>query len=192
MYELFVLGQLMEGEKHGYLIQERLKHAVGPIRQISSGTLYPLITRLVKEGWVNLRQEELDGARARKIYALTDAGRERFHQLMTSPLEYTTDAELLFHFKMTCFHYVPKDVQLACLRQYANYLEYNLNYVNSLTEMFRDKPINEEQRGHVLRMLDHRAHVGMADRAWVMAELERVAGQSPVPGTAHYDARQEE
>lgn len=47
MYEIFVLGELMEMDKHGYLLQERLKRFVGPIRQISSGTLYPLISRLV-------------------------------------------------------------------------------------------------------------------------------------------------
>ncbi|GAA0363921.1 PadR family transcriptional regulator [Bacillus horti] len=177
MYEIFVLGQLMEEDKHGYLISERLKHAVGPIRKISSGTLYPLLSRLVNNGWVSLREEEHNGSRARKIYGLTEAGRNRFKEQMASPLEFNTDAELIFHFKMSYFHHVPKDVQLACLEQYLEYLTYNLKYVTSLSQMMSTKEMEESQRFHVLRMLDHRKHVLEADIGWVRSEIKQVEQQ---------------
>jgi DNA-binding PadR family transcriptional regulator len=173
MYELFVLGQLMSDNKHGYLLQERLKHAVGPIREISSGTLYPLLSRLVESGWINLRLEDEAGARPRKIYEMTEAGRRRFHELMASPLEYSMDSELIFHFKLIFFHYVTKDVQHACLEQYAEYLRHNLKYVDSLSQMFNKKQIDNTQLRHLLRMLDHRKHVGSADLQWVTDEIEQ-------------------
>ncbi|MCP1310727.1 PadR family transcriptional regulator [Paenibacillus tyrfis] len=174
MYDLFVLGELMIGDTHGYQLQERLKRAVGPVRQISSGTLYPLLSRLVEHGWISLRLEEQEGGRARKIYKLTEAGRERFFELMDSPLDYTAETELMFHFKMSNFPFVTKEVRLASLEQYLNYLQHNLKYVDSVARMISSKKMDERKRAQVLRMLDHRKHVGLADAEWVSKELERL------------------
>ncbi len=175
MYELFVLGQLMEDEKHGYLLQERLKTAVGPIRQISSGTLYPLLARLLEKGWISRRfEEQQDGGRPRKIYGLTESGRERFQELMCNHLEHSVDTELIFHFKMTLFEYVTKDVQLACLEQYLEFLEDNLEFVTSQLIIVSQKQITETKRIQLMRMLDHRKSVGLADIEWVTKEIERV------------------
>lgn len=174
MYDLFVLGELMVGDTHGYQLQERLKRAVGPVRQISSGTLYPLLSRLVEHGWISLRLEEQEGGRARKIYKLTEAGRERFFELMASPLDYTSETELVFHFKMSNFPFVTKEVRLASLEQYLNYLQHNLKYVDSVACMISSKKMGERKRVQVLRMLDHRKHVGLADAEWVTKELERM------------------
>ncbi|WP_248925814.1 PadR family transcriptional regulator [Paenibacillus hamazuiensis] len=184
MYELFVLGQLMSGDKHGYLLQERLKHTVGPIRQISSGTLYPLLSRMAENGWITLRlEEEQQGGRPRKIYSITDAGRERFHVLILSPLEHNLDTELIFHLKMALFRYVPKDIQIACLEQYMEYVRYNLKYVNSLLQMFSKKHNDEHILIYVMRMLEHRKHVALADIAWLTEEIERIksGGDPPDP-----------
>ncbi|GLI09762.1 hypothetical protein YDYSG_57950 [Paenibacillus tyrfis] len=174
MYDLFVLGELMVGDTHGYQLQERLKRAVGPVRQISSGTLYPLLSRLVEHGWISLRLEEQEGGRARKIYKLTEAGRERFFELMASPLDYTSETELVFHFKMSNFLFVTKEVRLASLEQYLNYLQHNLKYVDSVARMISSKKMDERKRVQVLRMLDHRKHVGLADAEWITKELERM------------------
>lgn len=174
MYELFVLGELMTGEKHGYILQEILKNTAGPIRQISSGTLYPLLSRLVKNGRINLR-EESEGGRMRKIYELTEAGRERFQQLMEKPLEYNAETERLFHFKMVYFQYVKKDVRLACLEQYLNYLQTIRNYVASFeAQIISQKPSPEKQRIQLLRVFDHRKHVGTADIEWITKEIDRI------------------
>lgn len=174
MYDLFVLGELMVGDTHGYQLQERLKRAVGPVRQISSGTLYPLLSRLVEHGWISLRLEEQEGGRARKIYKLTEAGRDRFFELMASPLDYTSDTELVFHFKMSNFPFVTKEVRLSSLEQYLNYLQHNLKYVDSVARMISSKKMDERKRVQVLRILDHRKHVGLADAEWVTKELERM------------------
>ncbi len=177
MYELFILGQLMAENKHGYLLQERLKNVVGPYRQISSGTLYPLLSRLVENGLIQLLLEEQpEGGRPRKIYALTEAGRTRFEELMVQPLEHDMDSELIFHFKMAYFEYVTLDVRLQCLEQYMKYLQYNLEYVNSLSSMLANKQESDNKLLHVLRMLDHRRHVCLADIGWMEEEIERVRG----------------
>ncbi|WP_199617659.1 PadR family transcriptional regulator [Paenibacillus alkalitolerans] len=176
MYELFILGELMTGDKHGYLLQDILKNAVGPFRQISSGTLYPLLSRLVENGLIRqLADEGKEGARPRKLYQLTETGRQRFHELMAQPLEHNAEAELLFHFKMVYFLYVPKDVRLACLEQYLKYLQINLHYITGFeSKILLYKPEPEKERVQLLRVIDHRKHVGAAGIRWVEEEIERI------------------
>src|SRR5579871_5535110 len=45
-YELFVLGELVNGPMHGYLLREILNRVLGPYRTMSWGVLYPLIHAL--------------------------------------------------------------------------------------------------------------------------------------------------
>ncbi|MDQ0193598.1 DNA-binding PadR family transcriptional regulator [Paenibacillus wynnii] len=175
MYELFVLGELSIQAKHGYELQFMLKSSVGPIRQISSGTLYPLISRLVKSGYISQRDELQEGGRPRKIYELTENGRQRFIDLMAAPLEYNTDIELMFHFKMNFFLYSPVNVQSATLKQYLEYLQYNLSYITDMESQVAVKQeIPERKRTQVLRMFSHRKAISKAEIVWVTEEIERV------------------
>ncbi|AKG33315.1 PadR family transcriptional regulator [Paenibacillus durus] len=176
MYELFVLGELSISPKHGYEIQFMLKNTVGPIRQISNGTLYPLISRLVENGLINQRDEPQEGGRPRKIYELTEMGRHRFHELMDAPLEYNTDIDLQLHFKMTFFGYVSKEVRLATMGQYLEYLQYNLKYITELAAQVAAKPeIPEQKKPDILRMFGHRRAVMESEIQWALKETEYIA-----------------
>lgn len=181
MYELFVLGELMTGEKHGYMLQDVLKNAVGLGRKISSGTLYPLLSRMMESGRIRLRvEEETAGGRTRKIYAITGAGRDRFRQLMEEPLDPAPDAETqsLFRFKMVYFQYVDKKVRLACLNDYLRLVEQSYRDVSRFeSALLRQRPEPEKQRVQLLRVFDHRKRLGEAEMRWIREEIERVEGQ---------------
>ncbi|TMV49674.1 PadR family transcriptional regulator [Paenibacillus mesophilus] len=181
MYELFVLGELMTGEKHGYMLQDVLKNAVGLGRKISSGTLYPLLSRMTDDGWIKLRvEEETAGGRTRKIYEITEAGRDRFRMLMAEPLDPIPDAETqsTFRFKMVYFQYVDKEVRLACLKQYLHILEQSLRHVSQFESyMLLHQPEPEKQRIQLLRVFDHRKRLGEVEIEWMKEEIERVRTQ---------------
>ncbi|AEI40902.1 PadR family transcriptional regulator [Paenibacillus mucilaginosus] len=175
MYELFVLGELSIGPKHGYELQYILKSTIGPFRQISSGTLYPLMSRLVASGFITQRDEPQEGGRPRKRYELTEAGRQRFHELMAAPLEHGTDIGLTFQFKLNFFGYVDPRVQLDTLEQYLGYLQADLKYIAELEPQVRAKPgIPEPKRAQVLRMFSHRRCVTEAEIGWVTEEIDRL------------------
>ncbi|MFM1654974.1 PadR family transcriptional regulator [Brevibacillus sp. B_LB10_24] len=179
MYELFVLGELMTGEKHGYMLQDVLKNSLGFGRKISSGTLYPLLSRMTESGSIHLRIEE-KGGRARKIYEITEAGRDRFLQLMTMPLDSHADGEtgVIFRLKMVYFQYVAKDVRLACLDQYLQILEKNCRYVSDFESyLLKHKPEPEAQRVQLLRVFDFRKRLGEVEIRWVKEEIDRVRAQ---------------
>ncbi len=71
-----VLGILVDGDSYGYAIIRRVRELSGGRIEWTDGMLYPLLHRLERMGWVTADWQESDGARKRKHYALTAAGRE--------------------------------------------------------------------------------------------------------------------
>lgn len=69
--EYCVLARLARGPSYGHQIAEELGHdeLFG-----SEGSLYPLLARLRKQGWVETRWEESPRGAARRYYTLTPAG----------------------------------------------------------------------------------------------------------------------
>lgn len=52
MYELIILSLLMRSPSHVYLIVKITNDQIGPWAKISSGTLYPLLTRMEQVGLI--------------------------------------------------------------------------------------------------------------------------------------------
>lgn len=75
-FELIVLSTLASGKKYGYLIQSTLWTSSSEIIEMKAGTLYPILHKLEKNGWVKSRWETETG-RKRKWYELTAAGRKQ-------------------------------------------------------------------------------------------------------------------
>ena len=72
--ELALLKLLGDGACYGLQILERLRTEAGI--DLAEGTIYPLLHRLEKAGLTKAEWRiEEDGARPRKYYALTEAGR---------------------------------------------------------------------------------------------------------------------
>lgn len=57
---------------HGYAMMSRITELSGGRLEMGPGTLYGVLTRMKKDGWIDLRED--DGRR--KIYEITEAGRE--------------------------------------------------------------------------------------------------------------------
>ena len=74
--ELMVLTTLSDGKKYGYLIQSTLWNSSRETVEMKAGTLYPILHKLEKEGWVRCHWES-DTGRKRKWYELTAAGRKQ-------------------------------------------------------------------------------------------------------------------
>src|SRR5260370_41725657 len=49
-YELIILGTLMGGPFHGYLIVKIMQNVLGPYGKLSKGRLYPLLQQLEEGG----------------------------------------------------------------------------------------------------------------------------------------------
>lgn len=68
-----VLGVLSDGDAYGYTLTQQVKKVI----DISESTLYPVLRRLQKEGFLITYDEPIQG-RNRRYYKITDTGREKF------------------------------------------------------------------------------------------------------------------
>ena len=107
MLDMAILGLLEERDLHGYEIRRQLRDHLGLLANVSFGSIYPALTRLEKAGAVVategqatttspptgslsgelavLRSRRHPGGRGRrgkKVYRITDAGRQLFAELL--------------------------------------------------------------------------------------------------------------
>ncbi|NJL50850.1 MAG: PadR family transcriptional regulator [Blastochloris sp.] len=68
---LVVLHLIAERPRHGYELIKSIESAVNGAYSPSPGTIYPALTLLEEQGWVEVG--ESDGSR--KLYTITEAGR---------------------------------------------------------------------------------------------------------------------
>lgn len=85
--DLLILATLIDGEKHGYLIQQSLEKRSEGLVLIQAGTLYPLLHKLEAEKLIRSRWDE-STRRRRKCYELTGAGKRRLHSQAAQWREY--------------------------------------------------------------------------------------------------------
>jgi PadR family transcriptional regulator PadR len=79
--ELVVLQLLAPGEAYGYEIVSAVTERSRGALEITDGTLYPLLYRLEKAGFVATRWETPERGVPRKYYRLTPAGRQELATL---------------------------------------------------------------------------------------------------------------
>ncbi len=73
--EYCILLMLQKDTAYGYEILQRLSNY--PLLSSSESTVYPLLRRLLKEGYLSsMWQETTEGAPPRKYYTITDTGKE--------------------------------------------------------------------------------------------------------------------
>lgn len=121
MYDLFVLGQLMDESMTGYLMRQILQQIVGRQRKISFGMIYPLFKRLSDAGYITLKLTK-DSGHNQKVATITESGRKRFLELMQQAVPLNPNVEFTYSVKFRNFHQVSIDIQLEILHDYQNYL----------------------------------------------------------------------
>lgn len=79
LIEYCVLKVLSSGESYGYEIVQRLRTMDS--LAITECTVYPILTRLRNDGYLNVRAENSPNGPPRRYYALTSLGRDRLREM---------------------------------------------------------------------------------------------------------------
>jgi len=74
--ELLVLSLVEDRPRHGYDIGRLIELRSNGVLHFNVASLYPLLYRLEKRGWIRGRWVEKAGQRRRRYYRLTPAGRK--------------------------------------------------------------------------------------------------------------------
>jgi PadR family transcriptional regulator len=73
--ELMVLAVVEDQPRHGYDIARRIDETSGGLLRFHVASLYPMLYRMERRGWIAGRWIEKSGQRRRRYYRLTPAGR---------------------------------------------------------------------------------------------------------------------
>src|SRR3954466_1746582 len=74
--ELLILSLVEDRPRHGYEIGQLIELRSRGALRFNVASLYPLLYRLEKRGWIRGRWIEKAGQRRRRFYRLTPAGRK--------------------------------------------------------------------------------------------------------------------
>jgi len=72
--ELLILSLLEARPRHGYELSKLIESQSDGVLKFQVASLYPLLYRLEKRGWIHGRWVEKAGERRRRYYRLTAAG----------------------------------------------------------------------------------------------------------------------
>jgi len=72
--ELLILSLVEDQPRHGYDLSKLIELRSGGVLTFRVASLYPLLYRLEKRGWIQGRWVEKAGQRRRRYYRLTPAG----------------------------------------------------------------------------------------------------------------------
>jgi PadR family transcriptional regulator len=75
--ELAILSVLEAGELHGYEIARRIEQQTGGKLRFTLASLYPLLYRMEKRGWVRGEWQVGKTGRRRRCYRLTSTGKKK-------------------------------------------------------------------------------------------------------------------
>jgi DNA-binding PadR family transcriptional regulator len=95
-----LLALLAKEDSHGYQLHARLELALGPLGgALNAGHVYVTLGRLEKAGLVDARRVGQADRPDRKVYELTEAGRERLREWL-SDTSWPKPAPAEFHLKL--------------------------------------------------------------------------------------------
>jgi len=195
--DIAILGLLMDRDHHGYEIRSQLRDRLGLWANVSFGSIYPALARLERHGSVeavttnesrltslstgslsgeraslrSLRATSGLGRRGRKVYRITEHGRQEFVELLANPA--TLDDGKNFSLRMALAKYLTPSLRVGLLERRRTDL------VERLAEV-RAGAHNEELDSYARSVMEHAARGVELDLAWIdnLLSTERSNQQS--------------
>jgi len=75
--DMLILKTLQWGEQHGYGISQAIRATSGEVLQVETGSLYPALHRLERQGWVKAEWKQSESNQRAKYYKITKLGKEQ-------------------------------------------------------------------------------------------------------------------
>jgi DNA-binding PadR family transcriptional regulator len=182
--DIAILGLLMDRNHHGYEIRAQLRDRLGLLANVSFGSIYPALARLEREGLVeavaapdtklsslstgslageraslrSLRSGPGLGRRGRKVYQITDIGRQEFATMLADPA--TLDDARTFSLRMALAKYLTPSLRIGLLEHRRSDLVRRLREVETNAQ-------NEQLDSYAKSVMEHAAQAVQLDLAWI-------------------------
>ncbi len=182
--DIAILGLLMERDHHGYEVRAQLRDRLGLWANVSFGSIYPALARLERTALVeavagvetrfgslstgslageraalrSLRTSPALGRKGRKVYRITQKGREEFAQLLEDPA--TLDDARSFSLRMALARYLSPRARVGLLELRRSNLGQRLYEV-------RQQAANQQLDNYARSVMNHGAQAVELEIAWI-------------------------
>jgi len=171
MLELAILGFLAEGPLHGYELRRKVVQLSGYTRPVSDGTLYPAISRLVRDRLLDQRAEKGKAAAQRNVLSLTASGRADLEQRLREPASVDITDFNRFATILAFLSLLPdRGERDAVLRRRQVFLEQPASFFYDGDAPLRQRDLTDPYRQGLLVIA--RA-TSTAERGWLRQMLDR-------------------
>ena len=75
--DMLILQTLRWGDQHGYGIANAIRATSGDLLHVETGSLYPALHRLERQGWVKSEWKQSEAGQRAKYYRLTAKGKKQ-------------------------------------------------------------------------------------------------------------------
>jgi transcriptional regulator len=75
--DMLILKTLQWGTQHGYGISQALRATSCEVLQVETGSLYPALHRLERQGWVTSEWKQSESNQRAKFYKITSLGKKQ-------------------------------------------------------------------------------------------------------------------
>jgi PadR family transcriptional regulator PadR len=75
--DMLILRTLQWGPQHGYAIGQTIRAQSSDVLRVETGSLYPALQRLQKQGWVTAEWDQTEANQRAKYYRLTPKGKQQ-------------------------------------------------------------------------------------------------------------------
>ena len=75
--DMLILQTLQWGPRHGYGIVQSLRTQTSNVLQVETGSLYPALHRLEKQGWVRSEWKQTESNQRARYYRITARGKRQ-------------------------------------------------------------------------------------------------------------------
>lgn len=75
--DMLILQTLQWGAQHGYGIANAIRATSGDLLRVETGSLYPALHRIEKQGWLKAEWKQTETGQRAKYYRLTPAGKRQ-------------------------------------------------------------------------------------------------------------------
>jgi DNA-binding PadR family transcriptional regulator len=140
-----LLGLLNDRPMHGYLLRQHAK-GYSWIYPMTNASIYPALHALEEDGFIN-HKSEIHKGRARKIYHITEAGRNDLHSWLLESVSQTP-----------CFR---DQMLLKIVMQSDETIRYARNWIADCLESLRVEIANYESNMSKMAMATNEQSLGM-------------------------------
>ncbi len=81
--DMLILQTLQWGPQHGYGIVQALRTQSGDVLQVETGSLYPALHRLERQGWVRSEWKQTESKQRARYYRVTASGKRQLASHLT-------------------------------------------------------------------------------------------------------------